>query len=159
MPDRQPISISQKEEFLTIGALAQRCGLTVRTLRYYEEIDLIGPFKRTTGKYRLYNKHSEKRILAIQALQALGYSLEEVLVTLGPYSKSREFSKPEQIAATRRSLQQQQAAITEKMQQLEKLKEDITQRLQVLEAICTPCHTHDADQRCSETCAYLDVHD
>jgi len=160
MPDVQPnLAYHGPEEFLTIGSLAQLCGLTVRTLRYYEEIDLIGPVKRTTGKYRLYNKHSQKRVHAIQALQALGYSLEEILVTLGPYSKSREFSKPEQIAATRRSLQQQQTAITDKMQQLEKLKEDIDQRLKVLDAICTPCYEHASEQKCPENCAYIDVHD
>lgn len=160
MPDVQTnLAFQEPEEFLTIGSLAQLCGLTIRTLRYYEEVDLIGPVKRTTGKYRLYNKHSQKRIHAIQALQALGYSLEEILVTLGPYSKSREFSKPEQIAATRWSLQQQQAAISDKMQQLDKLKEDINQRLQVLDAICTPCYEHDSDHKCPETCAYIDVHD
>jgi hypothetical protein len=30
-------------EYLTIGSLAKLCNVTVRTLRYYEEMDLIGP--------------------------------------------------------------------------------------------------------------------
>ena len=40
------------------------------TIRMAEEMDLIGPVKRTAGKYRLYNERSLKRIKAIQALQS-----------------------------------------------------------------------------------------
>src|SRR5690606_9346621 len=93
-------------------------GITVRTLRYYEEMDLIGPVKRSSGKYRLYNKHSLQRVKAILALQGLNFSLEESLTILGTYSQSRLFTKQQQVAQTRNSLTQQKCFIEEKIAQL-----------------------------------------
>ena len=40
---------------LTIGALAKRTGLTVRTLHHYDQIGLLSPSGRTDGGYRLYS--------------------------------------------------------------------------------------------------------
>lgn len=149
---------TEDSEFLTIGALAKLCNVTVRTLRYYEEMDLIGPVKRTEGKYRLYNKHSLKRVEAILALQGLNFSLEEILAILGPYSKSRHYTREEQIAQTRQSLAQQQQFISEKIAQLTRLNETITERLKVLDSVCTPCMGDSPHDTCSEQCTYLEVH-
>ncbi len=153
-------SISQAEgsDFLTIGALAKLCDVTVRTLRYYEEMDLIGPVKRTEGKYRLYNRHSLKRVQAILALQGLNFSLDEILTILGPYSKSRTFTRAEQIAQTRQSLEQQQRFISEKIEQLTRLNQEIENRLKLLGSVCTPCMGDSPHEHCNEECSYLEVH-
>ncbi|WP_373531860.1 MerR family transcriptional regulator [Vampirovibrio sp.] len=150
----------EKEEaqFLTIGALAKLCDVTVRTLRYYEEMDLIGPVKRSSGKYRLYNHHSLKRINAVLALQGLNFSLDEILKVLGPYSKSRNFTKEEQIAQTRDSLSQQKHFIHDKITQLTTLNADIEHRLDLLDKVCSPCLDTDPHASCSETCSFLEVH-
>lgn len=144
--------------FLTIGALAKLCDVTVRTLRYYEEMDLIGPIKRSTGKYRLYNHHSLKRVSAILALQGLNFSLDEILKVLGPYSKSRSYTKEEQIAQTRESLNQQKNFIDDKITQLKTLNEDIEHRLSLLDRVCSPCLDTVPHENCSETCSFLEVH-
>lgn len=81
------------EELFTIGELAKLCDVTVRTLRYYEEMDLIAPVGRTSGKYRLYDARSIKRLQAIQTFQSLNYSLEQILVILGPYSRIETLEK------------------------------------------------------------------
>lgn len=148
----------QTEEFLTIGELSKLCGTTVRTLRYYEEMDLIGPIKRSTGKYRLYNQQSLKRLTAILALQGLNFSLEEILTVLGPYSRSRSYSKEEQLAHTRQSLEQQKAFIDEKIAQLSAMNADIEERLKTLEGVCKPCYEHIPSESCNEQCRYLEVH-
>ena len=146
-------------EFLTIGSLAKLCDVTVRTLRYYEEMDLIGPVKRSTGKYRLYNRHSLKRINAILALQSLNFSLEQILAVLGPYSVTRTYTREEQIAQTRQSLVQQKTFIQEKTDQLSRMTEDIETRLKLLDAVCSPCVNHnDGHQCCPEDCSYIEVH-
>jgi DNA-binding transcriptional MerR regulator len=147
------------ERYLTIGALAKLCDVTVRTLRYYEEMDLIGPVKRSSGKYRLYNHHSLKRVKAILALQGLNFPLEEVLAVLGPYSKSRTYTKEEQIAHTRESLSRQKGFIDEKITQLDAMNLDIENRLSMLESVCTPCMEHQPQHCCPDTCSYLEVHD
>jgi DNA-binding transcriptional MerR regulator len=154
----QPLNPPEDSEYLTIGALAKLCGVTVRTLRYYEEMDLIGPVKRSTGKYRLYNRYSLKRVNAILALQGLNFSLEEIVAVLGPFSKSRTYTKEEQIAQTRQSLSQQKTFIDEKIEQLNTLNQDIETRLKVLDRVCHPCLEHAPQAGCPETCSYLEVH-
>ena len=149
----------QTDEYMTIGALASLCGVTVRTLRYYEEMDLIGPVKRTSGKYCLYNKHSLKRINAIIALQELGHTLEEIVQTLGAYSQSRGCAKSDQIALTSRSLALQQQSIDNKFQQLKQLKKEILDRMETIEQTCKPCMTENPDDACPDDCQYIDVHD
>jgi DNA-binding transcriptional MerR regulator len=154
-----PLLAEGDESFLTIGTLAKMGGVTVRTLRYYEEMDLIGPVKRSTGKYRLYNRHSLKRINAILALQGLSFSLEEILTILGPYSKTRNYSKGEQIEHTRQSLSQQKQFIDQKIGQLQNMREDIDQRLRLLDTVCQPCMCETKqDDHCQESCSYLEVH-
>ena len=64
LPSADPSVLAEPGGLLTIGALAQLCGVTVRTLRYYEEMDLITPIKRTQGRYRLYHPRSLKRTRA-----------------------------------------------------------------------------------------------
>lgn len=147
-------------EYLTIGALAKLCGVTVRTLRYYEETDLIGPVKRSHGRYRLYNRRSLHRVQAILALQELNFSLEEILAVLGPYSSSRSYTKEEQVAHTRESLLRQQVLIREKMARMSRLCEDIDARLRHLRSACIPCMEKSSHpDYCQENCTHLDVHD
>ncbi len=152
-------TLTEDSEYLTIGSLAKLCNVTVRTLRYYEEMDLIGPVKRSTGKYRLYNKHSLKRINAILALQGLNFALEQILEVLGPYSVTRSYTREEQIAQTRQSLGQQKEFIHEKIEQLQAMTVDIEQRLKLLDDVCNPCVGHnDAHNCCPEDCSFIEVH-
>ncbi|HKJ46299.1 MAG TPA: MerR family transcriptional regulator [Balneolales bacterium] len=66
------------EIILKIGQLARRTGLTVRTLRYYDEIGLLNPSKRMDSGYRLYGVEEIERLHNILALRQLGFSLEEM---------------------------------------------------------------------------------
>jgi DNA-binding transcriptional MerR regulator len=145
-------------QLLTIGAMARLCDVTVRTLRYYEEMDLIGPVKRSTGKYRLYGHRTIKRVKAILALQDLNYSLEEIVVTLGPYSKTMHFTKKDQIQATRHSLELQKVCIESKLEALLQLKEDINSRLHALDTLCSPCVQQTPEEYCQEDCSHRDIH-
>ncbi|HEY9746096.1 MAG TPA: MerR family transcriptional regulator [Oculatellaceae cyanobacterium] len=151
-------SVNTENEALTIGALAKLCGVTVRTLRYYEELDLIAPTKRSAGRYRLYNHHAVKRVNAILALQGLNFSLEEIATILGQASQMRQYTKSQQIEHTRESLARQQQFIQEKISQLKALSQDIDARMKALDSVCRPCAGHESDETCSENCAYYEVH-
>lgn len=59
-----------------IGELAERTGLSLRTLRHYDEIDLLTPSGRSEGGFRLYTVTDEARVLLIRRMKPLGYSLE-----------------------------------------------------------------------------------
>lgn len=60
-----------------IGELAERTGLSLRTIRHYDEIGLLKPTGRTEGGFRLYTAEDESRLLLIRRMKPLGYSLEE----------------------------------------------------------------------------------
>jgi len=59
-----------------IGELAERTGLSLRTLRHYDEIDLLKPSGRSEGGFRLYTADDESRLLLIRRMKPLGYSLD-----------------------------------------------------------------------------------
>lgn len=67
------------EGLARIDQVAQRTGLTKRTLRYYEEIGLLDPPTRTEGGYRLYTAADVQRLERIKRLRdLLGFSLAEI---------------------------------------------------------------------------------
>ncbi|MGA9276289.1 MerR family transcriptional regulator [Ilumatobacter sp.] len=63
---------------MRIGEVAARSGMTVRTLRYYEEIGLVAPTGRTDAGYRLYGPDQIERLYRISVLRSLGLSLDAV---------------------------------------------------------------------------------
>ncbi|WP_084127870.1 MerR family transcriptional regulator [Demequina sp. NBRC 110055] len=67
-----------------IGAVAERTGLSLRSLRHWEEVGLITPSARTEGGFRLYTEDDIDRILLVRRMKPLGYTLEEMgdLLTL-----------------------------------------------------------------------------
>lgn len=70
---------------LTVGELARRCGLTVRTLHHYDAIGLLKPSLRSDAGYRLYDRANVERLHRIQALRQLGLSLANIGTVLsGP---------------------------------------------------------------------------
>jgi len=53
-------------------------GLSARTLRYYEELGLLGQVRRRAGGRRVYGADELERLRFIQRLKALGLSLAEI---------------------------------------------------------------------------------
>ncbi|WP_432545219.1 MerR family transcriptional regulator [Kineococcus sp. SYSU DK004] len=68
---------------LQVGEVAERVGLSHRTVRYYDDEGLLSAV-RSAGNYRLYSEADVQRMLLIRRLKPLGYSLEEMrgLLTL-----------------------------------------------------------------------------
>jgi MerR family transcriptional regulator, repressor of the yfmOP operon len=72
-------SMSQKtEQNVQIGELAKRLNITTRTIRYYEEIGLMGPTERLGGGTRTYNREDILRLKFILKLKQLGISLKDI---------------------------------------------------------------------------------
>ena len=63
---------------IQIGALAKELGITTRTIRYYEEIGLMGKKDRPGGSTRNYDKDDVLRLKFILKIKALGVSLKEI---------------------------------------------------------------------------------
>ncbi|HUA81677.1 MAG TPA: MerR family transcriptional regulator [Dyella sp.] len=63
---------------LTVGELARRTGLTVRSLHHYHHIGLLRPSARSDAGYRLYTAQDVERLYRIIALRRLGLSLTDI---------------------------------------------------------------------------------
>lgn len=64
------------KELHQIGEAAERTALSIRTIRYYEEIGLVVPSGRTAGGFRLYTDDDLDRLLLVKAMKPLDLSLE-----------------------------------------------------------------------------------
>jgi DNA-binding transcriptional MerR regulator len=63
---------------LQIGEVAERVGLSLRTVRYYEEMGLLAPAGRTDGGFRLYTEEQVERLGLIKRMKPLGFSVQEM---------------------------------------------------------------------------------
>ena len=63
---------------LTIGQLASRTGLPVRTIRYWSDIGAVPPAGRSSGGRRSYDAESVARLELVRTLRELGLGLDEV---------------------------------------------------------------------------------
>lgn len=59
-----------------IGEVSGRVGLSLRTIRYYEEMGLIHPAQRTDGGFRLYSEDDIDRLALIKHIKPLGLSVQ-----------------------------------------------------------------------------------
>ena len=63
---------------MKVGRLAERTGLTVRTLHHYDEIGLLTPSRRTPAGHRVYGEPEVRRLQQIASLRQLGLPLDEI---------------------------------------------------------------------------------
>lgn len=132
------------EAYLQIGEVAERTGVTQRTLRFYEEKGLLRPPNRMDGGFRLYSEDDVKRVTQIRRLQdLLGVSLAEIKDMVDAQGVLRELKaqyRPDAgVAEKRRQLDKaievtdrQYAIVSQKAEQLQELKLQIEERRKVL---------------------------
>jgi MerR family copper efflux transcriptional regulator len=63
---------------LQIGEAADRTGLSVRTLRHWDQVGLVVPHGRTDGGYRLYTDADVQRLRVVRYMKPLNLSIEEM---------------------------------------------------------------------------------
>jgi DNA-binding transcriptional MerR regulator len=71
------------EELYTIGRLARRTGVPVRTIRFWSDLGLVEPTGRSAGGYRLYDAEAVARLDLVRTLRELGLGLDVVRDVLG----------------------------------------------------------------------------
>lgn len=65
-----------------IGEVAEGVGLSIRTIRHYDELGIVEPSGRTSGGFRLYTESDIQRLRLVKRLKPLQFSLEEILELL-----------------------------------------------------------------------------
>jgi len=63
---------------LSIGQIAQKVGVNIQTIRYYERIGLIAEPRRSGSGYRFYTEEDVEKLHFIRKAQSLGFSLKEI---------------------------------------------------------------------------------
>jgi DNA-binding transcriptional MerR regulator len=111
-----------------IGEVAETAGLSLRTIRYYEEIGLVTPSGRTEGGFRLYTKSDIERLRLVKALKPVGMSLETMRELLECVDLIRGGSTAEAGEAERRL----EAAISTALDQCDQMEERLTTARQAL---------------------------
>jgi MerR family transcriptional regulator, copper efflux regulator len=66
------------EPLLQIGDVADAVGLSLRTVRYYEQMGLLQPERRSEGGFRLYSQVQVDRLRLIKRMKPLGFHVEEM---------------------------------------------------------------------------------
>jgi DNA-binding transcriptional MerR regulator len=87
---------------MTIGQLAARTGLSVRTLRFYADAGVLPEATRSEAGYRIFDPDSVPRARLVRTLRELGVSLDDVKRVL-----AAEVSLAEVAAAHGRALDAQ----------------------------------------------------
>ncbi len=133
------------EAYLQIGEVAERTGVTQRTLRFYEEKGLLRPPTRMDGGFRLYSEDDVKRVEHIRRLQnLLGLSLAEIKEMVEAQEMLREITaqyRPEwDVAEKKRQLRkaidvvsQQHGIVSQKAEQMSEMKAQLAERLQTFD--------------------------
>lgn len=63
----------------SIGEVAEMCSVSIKTLRYYDQIGLVIPeYRNEESKYRYYSKHQMIKLFIIRQLRKLGFSVKEI---------------------------------------------------------------------------------
>ena len=63
---------------MRIGEVAARTGLSLRSLRHWEEVGLLRPSGRSEGGFRLYTESDVEKILVIRRMKPLGFTLDQM---------------------------------------------------------------------------------
>lgn len=63
---------------MRIGEVAERTGLSLRAIRYYEDVGIAAPSARTKGGFRLYTAADVERLLVVGRMRPLGFTMDEM---------------------------------------------------------------------------------
>ena len=106
---RNAPDVAADEPYLQIGEVAERTGVTQRTLRFYEEKGLLKPPTRMEGGFRLYSETDIQRVERIRRLQQLlGFPLADI----------KEMVDAEEVKLQLRAEYRPEAAISQKKGQV-----------------------------------------
>jgi MerR family transcriptional regulator, copper efflux regulator len=133
-----------------IAEVAQRSGFTAATLRYYEDIGLLTPARRSDAGYRLYDDTSLERLRFIARAKQLGCSLDEIAELTTVWDGGRCAPVQERLRAT---VQAKIADAHDQIAELTRLAGDLERAAATLSvtAVDGPC---DDDCGCTTDTAF-----
>ncbi len=134
-----------KPQRYQIGEVAERTGVTQRTLRFYEEKGLLDPPERMEGGFRLYSDDDIMRVTYVRRLQdLLGFTLSEIKEMVEAEDELHQIAAtfrpdrdPEEriarIDIALAALTRQLEVVEHKVEQLSAMKEELASKMQRME--------------------------
>ena len=111
--------------FMTVGKIAKKMGVTIRTLQYYDKEGLLTPSAESEGGRRLYTDKDLLMLNQIISLKSLGFSLEDIKGRLFPLETPEEvaYALSEQAEDLRKKIEKLKSSLSA----IEQLKEEVLQ--------------------------------
>src|SRR5699024_11617022 len=83
----------ESQKLFSIGEFSTKTGISIRNLRYYDEIGLLVPEKHPASGHRMYQDEDVSTLQKILSLKFLGYSLDEISELLHRSSLDRKSTR------------------------------------------------------------------
>lgn len=83
-----PTSEGATRGLLTIGDVAERTGLSLRSIRHYEDVGVLPESARSPGGFRLCADGTIHRLLVVMGMKPLGFTIEQMREALGALDRS-----------------------------------------------------------------------
>lgn len=142
-PTPSPDIPSNEDSLLTVGQAAAALGVTARTLKYYEELNLVVP-ARSGGRYRMYTQDDLATFGRILRMRSLGFSIAAItemlkrprrMVEAGKSRMNEEDLHVVRGALTSQldTLRERTAQVRRELREAEKLEAQIEHDLQYIE--------------------------
>lgn len=133
--------MSEPAELSQIGGVAERLGVSTRTIKYYEELGLVAPENRSPGGFRLYNAQDVERLQRILRLKNMGFSLAAIREFLSVRDAAQEATREAVLAETTEHLRSREREVTahiakarEDLKSAEALREELRRDISLCEA-------------------------
>lgn len=101
-------------DLMQIGELAEQSGLSLRTIRHYDDEGLLTPTTRSAGGFRLYSGKDLDRLLVIRRMKPLGFSIDEMRDLLDVVNRLQQRPTAADHADLRRRLDEMRASARER---------------------------------------------
>ena len=110
------------ETTFTIGELSNEFDITPRSIRFYEDKDLLHPLR--DGQKRIYNKQDRTRLKLILRGKRLGLALDEIRQVIDLYDPAAT-NNDQQLLVLLNKIQQRQAALTQQLQDIYDMQQEL----------------------------------
>jgi DNA-binding transcriptional MerR regulator len=135
------------ENCMHIGCLAREAGTTTRTVRYYEEMGLLQPERRSKGGFRCYSKDQLTQLRMILSLKELEFDLEHIRCILDRRPNSE--TGGELASDILNDLRERVEEVNHRVDHYARLQEKLALAVDSL-CRCLPCECREKERLCSD---------
>ena len=111
--------------FMTIGEVAKKMGVTVRTLQYYDKEGLLSPSKQSEGGRRLYSNKDLIMLHQILSLKSLGFTLDDIKERLIKLETPKDVANA--LSEQANDIRNKIKNLQDSLKAIEQLKEEVLQ--------------------------------